>query len=77
MLANRGYTQCREKWEPTINYLTEEAAPYKFELVPLSFDELLPAVQSKRVDFIICNSSIFIDLEAIYNATAIATLNAR
>lgn len=74
VLANRGYEQCQKRWGPTINYLAKEVAPYKFQLIPLSYNEILPAVQNRNIDFVICNPAIFVDIEAIYNVTAIATL---
>lgn len=77
VLANRGYEQCRKKWEPTINYLTRKVAPYKFELVPLDFKEIIPSARDRKIDFIICNSAIFVDIEAMYSVTAIATLRTR
>ena len=74
VLANRGYHECVKKWQPTMRYLEKKAPPYQFELIPLAFDDILPAVQHREIDFIICNSAIFVDIEAIYGATAIATL---
>jgi PAS domain S-box-containing protein len=77
VLANRGYEQCRTRWEPTIHYLTTKVPPHKFELIPLSFEQIIPAARDGKVDFVICNSGIFVDIEAMYGATGIATIKTR
>ncbi len=77
VLANRGNEQCRKRWEPTMHYLTKKVAPHKFELVPLSFEQIIPAVRDGKVDFVICNSGIFVDIEAMYGVTGIATIKTK
>lgn len=77
VLANRGYEHGRTAWTPTIQYLSKKVAPHKFELLPLSFSEVMPAVRDRRVDFVVCNPSIFVEIEATYGATGIATIKNR
>lgn len=60
-----------------MHYLTKKVAPHKFELVPLSFEQIIPAVRDSKVDFIICNSGIFVDIEAMHGVTGIATIKTR
>lgn len=77
VLAKRGYDRCLEKWAPTANYLSDALPDYKFEIVPLSFDEITPAVANNSIDFILANSSIYIGLEVDFGVTRIATLKNR
>ena len=74
-LANEGYDACLKKWIPTVAYLTKKVPPYTFQLVPLSFEEIKPAVAGRSVDFVICNPGIYVEMEALYGASRIATIN--
>lgn len=74
VLAKRGNERCLEKWGPTAEYLTESIGDYQFEIIPLAFSEINPAVHSQRVDFVLANSSIYVGLEVNYGVTRIATL---
>lgn len=74
VLAKRGYARCLSKWGPTAQYLSETLPEYNFEIVPLSFAQITPAVENKSVDFILANSSIYIGLEVNYGVNRIATL---
>ncbi|TVQ69464.1 MAG: HD domain-containing protein [Oceanospirillales bacterium] len=77
VLSLRGNQIAEESWEGMVNHLNNTLPNYDFILVPLAFDEINVATRQRSVDFIIANSSIFITLEARYNASAIATLYTR
>jgi len=74
VLANRGYDECIKKWQPTIEYLSKKIPEHNFQLVPLSFEEITPAVKIAKIDFLICNSGMYVDLEAGYGISRIATI---
>ena len=74
VLAKRGTEICLKKWTPTAKYLTRKISPYRFKIVPLSFDEIYSAVKNERVDFIIANPSFYVELESWYGINRIATL---
>jgi len=74
VLAHRGEDVARKMWQPTMDYLTQTVAGYKFELVPLSFDKLYGAVAAKDVEFVVVNTGQYIELEASYGISRIATL---
>jgi PAS domain S-box-containing protein len=63
VLANRGKEMCLTEWTPTADYLSAQLAPNRFEIVPLDFDEVGHAVEERRVEFLIVNSSIYVRLE--------------
>lgn len=74
ILAHMGKDRCRESWQPSMDYLTSHISGYKFTLVPLAFEEINNTVNTGVVDFIIANSSIYAELEALYNVSRIATM---
>ncbi len=74
VLAKRGTSLCIKRWLPTAAYLTTRIPGYSFTLVPLSFDEIIPAVSRQEIDFILSNSAMFAGLEAVYGASCVATM---
>ncbi len=77
VLAKRGSSHCLRKWSATAEYLTDRIPARTFEIVPLSFDEVEPAVAQGRVDLVLANSSYYVRLEARYDVVRLATLNNR
>ena len=73
VLANKGKSAAIKTWQPLIDYLGDKIQEHKFILVPLDFDELYPEVESGRIDFIITNTGQYIELEANYGISRIAT----
>ncbi|MBM9537817.1 response regulator [Desulfobulbus alkaliphilus] len=63
VLANRGYDMCLEEWGPTAEYLNERLAPLFFEIVPLDFEQIIPAIRRGEVDFVSTNPSYYAYLE--------------
>lgn len=74
VLAHRGEEVARKMWQPTMEYLTRSVPEYRFELVPLDFKKLYNAVGEKQVDFVVVNTGQYIELEATYGISRIATL---
>ncbi len=74
VLAHKGTDICKEMWQPTMDYLNKTILGSKFDLVPLKFEEIEPAVRNKSIDFLICNPAIYVDLEVRYGVTRTMTL---
>ena len=74
VLSHRGDEKTLKMWNPTANYLIAKLPQYDFEVVPLDFDEVEPAVKEAKIDFILVNSGIYVNLEAKYNVTRLATM---
>ncbi|MBI5846724.1 MAG: PAS domain S-box protein [Nitrospirae bacterium] len=74
VLAYRGAETALTMWGPTADYLSKNIPRNTFSIVPLGFHEIGPAVERGDVDFVLANSSIYVELEARYNANRIATL---
>ncbi|MBR9981555.1 MAG: PhnD/SsuA/transferrin family substrate-binding protein, partial [Desulfatitalea sp.] len=74
VLAHRGETRALEQWTPTAEFLNARIGQYRFEIVPLDFDAVAPAVRDGAVDFLIANSAYFAELDIRYRLSPIATL---
>ncbi|MDP1606880.1 MAG: PhnD/SsuA/transferrin family substrate-binding protein [Rhodocyclaceae bacterium] len=77
VLALRGADKTLESWTATARYLERQLPGNSFRIVPLSFEEVRLAVRQGRVDFVLCNSSYYVELEVHYGVSAIATLKNR
>lgn len=77
VLALRGPTQAARMWSPMAVYLTSKLPGHVFTIVPLGFNDVVPAVEGEKVDFVLVNSGIYIDLADRYGADRIATLRNR
>ncbi len=78
VLAKNGPVKAVSMWKATADYLSAKLPGRTFEVVPLDFAEVSPAIQQKKVDFFLVNSSMFVTAEQSYGAEAIATMiNAR
>lgn len=73
VLAKRGAPACMKQWGATGAYLTEKTG-IKFTILPLAFDAIEPAVKSGKIDFMLANSSFFVELEQKYGLYPIATM---
>ncbi len=74
VLAKRGPEICLKKWGPTAEYLSNKIPGKIFVIVPISFEEIYTFVENGKVDFILANSSFYVELEHWYGANRIATL---
>ena len=74
ILAKSGEGIAVEKWTATADYLSATLPAYHFVIVPLGFKECHEAVQQGRIDFILTNSALYVELEKFYGVSRIATL---
>jgi two-component system sensor histidine kinase TtrS len=74
VLAHRGVDSAIEMWSPTINYLSEQIRGTEFRLLPLDLHEMSAALARDELDFILTNPGNYVELEAAYGITRIATL---
>ena len=74
VLAIRGAKQCLEQWSPTAKYLSAKIPDRTFVIIPLDHEQIYPCVERGEVDFILANSSFYVELEYRYGVNRIATL---
>lgn len=68
VLAMRGMDKAVKSWGPTAEYLTQNIPGYSFSIVPLAFEEVYAAVREDKIDFLLANTGMFVDLEYIYRS---------
>ena len=51
VLAKNGPAKALSKWKATGDYLSTVLPDYQFEIVPLDFKDVNPAIEEKTVDF--------------------------
>ncbi|MCK5311327.1 MAG: phosphate/phosphite/phosphonate ABC transporter substrate-binding protein, partial [Desulfobacteraceae bacterium] len=73
VLAKNGPVKALKMWKSTGEYLSGKVAG-NFEIVPLDFDAVFPAIEKGAVDFFLVNSSMFITAKVKYGAKAVATM---
>jgi signal transduction histidine kinase/CheY-like chemotaxis protein len=74
VLAKRGAERCLEKWSSTAEYLTAMIPGRTFIIVPLKFNQIDLYVKNEKVDFVLPNPSVYVELENLYGVSRIATL---
>jgi len=74
VLAKRGAVKAMQQWGATASYLSNSIDDYTFVIVPLSFDEVFPAIKKNEVDFFLVNSSMFVTAEVKYKAKVVSTM---
>lgn len=74
VLAKNGPVKALKMWKATGEYLNGKMAGHTFEIVPLGFDAVNPAIERGDVDFFLVNSSMFVTAKVRFGASAIATM---
>ena len=74
VLAKRGPVKALKQWKATGDYLTDQLPGKTFEIIPLDFDAVNPAIEKGTVDFFLVNSSMFVTAQVKYGASPIATM---
>ncbi|MBI4832341.1 MAG: PhnD/SsuA/transferrin family substrate-binding protein, partial [Candidatus Lindowbacteria bacterium] len=73
VLASLHPEKCLAMWTPTAAYLSEKIGVCSFTVKPLGYDEIEQAVHGRKVDLLICNPAVYVELDAKYSIRAIAT----
>lgn len=74
VLAHRGNETALRMWGPTVEYIASRATQYDFRIVPIDLHGLETALEHGQLDFILTNPGNYVELEARYGITRIATL---
>lgn len=74
VLAKNGPVKAMQMWKSTADFLNANVSGKSFEIVPLGFEEVNPAIEGQQVDFFLVNSSMFVTAKVKYEATEIATM---
>ena len=74
VLAKRGAQNCLRKWSSTAEYLSQNIPNYSFSIVPLNFDQVIPAVEKGGIDFVLTNPAYYVSLEINHKVDRLVTL---
>jgi two-component system sensor histidine kinase TtrS len=77
VLSHRGDSATLNRLGPTADYLTEHVPGTRFQVRPLRFEEVEPAVARGEIDFVLVNSGMYVELEVRQGVSRIATLRNR
>jgi PAS domain S-box-containing protein len=77
VLVRSGTEQCLQIWSPTAEYLKARIPRHVFQIVPLGYKEIAAAVEGQAIDFLIANSSVYVEMEVKYQIVRLATLKSR
>ena len=75
VLSHRGDEVTQQMWSSTADYLSKSLSQYNFEIIPLDFDEIEPAVSDEAIDFLLVNSGIYVNMEVRHRVSRIVTMN--
>lgn len=73
VLAKRGAPRALAQWQQTGVYLTE-VLEEQVVIIPIKFTLIETMVKTGRIDFLLANSSLFVEMQKKYDARAIATM---
>jgi PAS domain S-box-containing protein len=74
VLSFRTIEYTTSQWLPTVEYLQKTMPEYRFELVPLYYNELDKALAKDELDFVLTNPEHYVLNRTKYKFDAIATL---
>ncbi len=74
VLAKRGAKKAMTKWKATANYLSQTIPGESFQIIPLDFAKVGQATANNSIDFILTNSSYYVELKNKHGVQAIVTL---
>ena len=77
VLAHRGNDEALKQWTLTANYLSDVIDGYQFIIKPKSLPSMKDAVENNLIEFILTNPGNYVDIEANFGATRIATLKVK
>jgi two-component system sensor histidine kinase TtrS len=77
VLSHRGEAATERAWAPTAEYLSAALPGQRFRIEPLDFAAIDAAVAANRIDFVLVNPAIYVNLEVRHRVSRIATLRNR
>lgn len=74
--AHHGIEKAKKQWQPTVNVLNAQIPEHSFLLLPvLKLEEIIKLAGQGKFDFLLTNPSSFVEIEQLYGANALVTLN--
>jgi len=77
VLANHGVLQAKQRWQPMMDYLSENVPNSNFEVVPLDFNGMRSQLLSNELQFIVTNPGQYLHLSNNFPLSWLATMKSR
>ncbi|WP_240473459.1 sensor histidine kinase [Ferrimonas senticii] len=77
VLANWGYQDAERRWQPLMDYLSQQLPNARFRVHPGTFNELNHALQAGQIQFLITNPGQYLYLSNQYPLSWLATMKSR
>lgn len=77
ILAVWGEKVTRQMWQPTIDHLNKMIPNHHFIIKPLNLGQTADVIKQNSIDFILTNPGNYIDLEARFGISRLATLKTK
>lgn len=77
VVAMLGEQHTSKIWQPTIDYLNRSIPEHHFTLKAIKLNKIENAVKTNSIDFVLTNSGSYVDLEARFGISALATLKTK
>ena len=74
VLAFRGTETALNMWVPTADYLSRQIPGATFKIIPLDLAGMHARVRDRKLDFVLTNTGNYVELEARFGISRIATL---
>ncbi|MCG9755449.1 PhnD/SsuA/transferrin family substrate-binding protein [Shewanella insulae] len=74
VLANHGVQKGIERWQPMMDYLSQEVPGTHFEVVPVDFDEMSRQLLAHELQFIVTNPGQYFNLSSNFPLSWLATM---
>lgn len=74
VLTYKAAEKCLQDWTPTAQYLSTQVPGHAFTIVPLDYGSLRERVRAGEVEFVLTNPLVFVDVEASFGVSRIATM---
>ena len=77
VLANHGVLQAKQRWQPMMDYLSENVPNSRFEVVPVDFNGMRSQLLSNELQFIVTNPGQYLHLSNNFPLSWLATMKSR
>lgn len=77
VLANHGVLQAKQRWQPMMDYLTEQVPNSHFEVVPVDFNGMSSQLLNHELQFIVTNPGQYLHLSNNFPLSWLATMKSR
>lgn len=76
VFADEGNETCHRRWDATADHLSGAMPGFKFQIIPVMFNDLRTHIEAGTIAFLICDPQVFAEVQAEFRAFCLATMKA-